>query len=137
MSKARNINFIGQSKPLITLSVLGMLGSWWMISTGMLELGIDFAGGTEALVSAPSDVEVSDAELQEAAKSVGLIDPQVISYSFQDNASAQGFFIRSKSAEGKDQSGLARDKGDELRDAISSNVGTAATQWDEKANTSR
>jgi preprotein translocase subunit SecF len=134
MSLARNINFIGQSKPLIIASVISMLTSWVLIASGQLELGIDFAGGTEALVSVPSDLKVSDAELQEAASSIGLVDPQIVNYTFQDDKSNQGFFIRSKS-NGQERGGLAREKGEELRAAISSRIGAELVTWDDKANT--
>ena len=134
MSLARNINFIGQSKPLIILSVVFMLGSWGMVGSGMLELGIDFAGGTEALVSVPTGVDVSDAELQTSAQSIGLINPQIVNYNFQDDDTNQGFFIRSKS-DGNERGGLAREKGDELRAAIATKVGTALVTWDDQANT--
>ena len=91
MAQARNINFIGQSGLFGVLSLVLVLGSWILIAQGNLKLGIDFAGGTEALVSLPSSVKVSDQELKSVAQSIGLEGPEIVKYTFQGEADRQGF----------------------------------------------
>lgn len=130
MSQSRNINFIGQSTLFGLISAVLVIGSWVLIAQGNLKLGIDFAGGTEALISLPKAIEVSDAELKEVAKTIGLEEPEIIEYVFQDGDELQGFFIRSVT-----QRGLIADKAESLRSAVEYEAGLAAAQWDDTNNT--
>ena len=130
MSKARNINFIGQSGLFGMLSIALVIGSWILIAGGNLKLGIDFAGGTEALVSLPGSLEVSDQELKSVAQSVGLESPEIVKYSFQSGEPRQGFFVRSVT-----QRGLIAEKGGRLRETLNAELGSTLVTWDDKANT--
>ena len=130
MSQARNINFIGQSGLFGVLSIALVIGSWVLIAGGNLKLGIDFAGGTEALVSLPASLEVSDKDLKSVAKSVGLESPEIVNYTFQSGEPRQGYFVRSVT-----QRGLIAEKGDRLRETLSAELGATLVKWDEKANT--
>jgi preprotein translocase subunit SecF len=85
MTQSRNINFIGQSGLFGIISLVLVVASWILIAQGQLKLGIDFAGGTEALVSLPSSVKVTDQELKSVAQSIGLESPEIVKYTFQGN----------------------------------------------------
>lgn len=130
MAQSRNINFIGQSGLFGVLSLVLVLGSWVLIAQGNLKLGIDFAGGTEALVSLPSSVKVSDQELKSVAQSIGLESPEIVKYTFQGEADRQGFFVRSVT-----QKGLIAEKGVRLKATLTAESGFALVKWDDKANT--
>jgi preprotein translocase subunit SecF len=82
MTQSRNINFIGQSNLFVTISAVLVLASWVLVAQGGLKLGIDFAGGTEALVSFPSAVKVTDQKLKTVAESIGLENPEIVNYTF-------------------------------------------------------
>ena len=43
-------NFLSMSKPFLTLSAFLVLGSWVAVGTIGLNYGIDFAGGSEAVL---------------------------------------------------------------------------------------
>lgn len=130
MSKARNINFIGQSTLFGLISAALIIGSWALIAQGHLKLGIDFAGGTEALVSFPKSVEMTDAEIKAVAQSVGLEEAEIVQYIFQGDDTIQGHFIRSVT-----QRGLIAEKADALFDAVRFEAGASVASWDEAANT--
>lgn len=130
MSQARNINFIGQSGLFGVLSIALVIGSWVLVAGGNLTLGIDFAGGTEALVSLPASLKVSDQELKSVAESVGLENSEVINYAFQTGEPRQGYFIRSVT-----QRGLIAEKGGRLRETLNAELGATLVTWDDKANT--
>ena len=130
MPQIRNINFIGQSGLFGILSTVLVLGSWLFIAQGQLKVGIDVAGGTEALVSLPAKLTVSDQELKSIAESIGLESPEIVNYSFQSGEPRQGFFIRSVT-----QKGLIAEKGARLKETLSVELGTALTTWDDTKNT--
>ena len=123
MSEKRNINFIGHATPLVFLSVLLVIGSWTLITMGAisgdfkfgLKLGIDFAGGTEALISVPKEMKVSEDELKQLASDFGLTDPEVVKYSFEGDETRKGFFVRSIT-----QRGLVVEKAPEIKASIES-----------------
>ncbi len=130
MTQSRNINFIGQSNLFVTISAVMVLASWVLIAQGGLKLGIDFAGGTEALVSFPSSVKVTDQKLKTVAESIGLESPEIVNYTFQGDDSRKGFFIRSVT-----QKGLIAEKGDRLKSTLTAESGLALVKWDDAANT--
>jgi preprotein translocase subunit SecF len=106
MSTDKNINFLGASGLFGLLSLVLVVGSWVLVASGQLKLGIDFAGGVEALVSIPSDIpNVSDELLKGVAEKAALKDAEVVAYSFNTSdegdgkegsaVARKGFFIRS------------------------------------------
>jgi preprotein translocase subunit SecF len=78
----RNIDFLSLSKTFGMASIALVVGSWFLVATGQLKLGIDFAGGTEALVSFPTEVALSDQDLKNVAKNAGLKEAEVVEYVF-------------------------------------------------------
>lgn len=130
MTQSRNINFIGQSGLFGIISLVLVVASWILIAQGQLKLGIDFAGGTEALVSLPSSVKVTDQELKSIAQSIGLESPEIVKYIFQGESDRQGFFIRSVT-----QKGLIAEKGVRLKATLVAEAGLALVKWDDSTNT--
>lgn len=124
MSQVRNIDFLKHARLFGGVSIFLVLASWVLIFTGNLKLGIDFAGGTEALVSVPTEVKVSDSDLQNIATSIGLKEPEIVHYSFQSEDERKGFFIRSTT-----QRGLIAEKADILRQAIDVEAGLNVITW--------
>lgn len=84
-------NFLGKTKPFVTISAILVVASWAMVFTLGLNFGIDFAGGTEALVAfnAPQNPD----EIEAVAASVGLDTPEVVTYGIGDEGR---YFIRSR-----------------------------------------
>ena len=129
-SPKKSINFIGLSRPLTFVSVALVLASWYLAVWGpQLNFGIDFAGGTEVLVSLPpqSVGQITDEELGAAAREMGLEAPEVVTFDFQEEEQRDrsGFFIRSKS-----QKSLFADQYDEIRNAVDFELGAAMLTWE-------
>ena len=143
MSDAKfNINFLGLSGLSSLVSLTLVVGSWYMIVNGQLKLGIDFAGGVEALVSVPSEIKEVDSELlKRVGEKAQLKDVEVVNYSFNtmdEGASAEGsepvkavarkgFFIRSTS-----QGGAILEVADQIKAALEKELaeGNAVELWD-------
>jgi preprotein translocase subunit SecF len=84
-------NFLSLAKPLVTTSLILVLASWGLVATKGLNFGIDFAGGTEALLSFKKNMDV--AELRDAVGKTGLELPEVVTYGLVDEGR---YFIRSR-----------------------------------------
>lgn len=126
----RKINFLSVSRPFGLVSLLLVVGSWLLVARGDLKLGIDFAGGVEALISVPSALPVSDETLKQVAAKANLKDAEVVQYTFKQEeggAPPKGFFIRSTS-----QGGALLAQAPAIRAAIDAAVGGAekVTLWD-------
>ncbi len=84
-------NFLSIAKPLVSTSVVLVLISWGLVATKGLNFGIDFAGGTEALLSFKKNMDVG--ELRESVSKTGLELPEVVTYGLVDEGR---YFIRSR-----------------------------------------
>ena len=126
----RNIDFLRLSNNFGVISIILVLGSWFLVATGQLKLGIDFAGGTEALVSFPSKVSLSEQDLKQVAQNAGLKEAEIVEYTFQDQTATTGFFIRSLT-----QKGLLSEKANDLKAAITLEAGQILTTWTETSFT--
>jgi preprotein translocase subunit SecF len=124
VGQIRNIDFLKFSRPFALISAFLVIASWVLIISGQLKLGIDFAGGTEALVSMSQDTKVSDQDLKSMAEKIGLQDPEIVEYKFQEGEKRKGFFIRSTT-----QRGLIADKAIALRTAVEVATGKASLTW--------
>lgn len=84
-------NFLGAAKPMVTMSVLLVAASWALVATKGLNFGIDFAGGTEVLLSfsQPQDV----AQLRQKTGEVFGEEPEVVTYGLTDEGR---YFVRSR-----------------------------------------
>lgn len=87
----KHYNFLGISKPLLMISALLVAGSWALVATKGLNFGIDFAGGTEALLAFNEKVDIG--ELRGEMETVGLDAPEVVVYGFSDEGK---YFVRSR-----------------------------------------
>ena len=135
MSKARNIDFLGYSKLFGMISGVLVITSWALIFNGNLKFGIDFAGGTEALVSFPLEIKVSESEIKSVAQSIGLEEPEIVQYFSQGDDKNRGYFIRSVTQNIKGNhgpSGFIADKGEALKNAISAEAALALISWDKE-----
>ena len=129
-TKKKTINFLGLAKPFVSISTLLVLGAWYLVFFGQgLNFGIDFAGGTEALVSLPpaSDGKIRDQDLSNVAESIGLEKTDVVTFNFQDEAQIdrKGFFLRSQS-----QRSLITERAASLLKTVEFSLGEASLTWD-------
>ena len=99
-------------------------------SQATFKLGIDFAGGTEALISVPKNMEVSEDELKKLASDFGLTEPEVVNYEFEGDDARKGFFVRSVT-----QRGLVVEKAPVIKSGIERAVGASLITWDDASNT--
>ncbi len=111
--------FLSVVKPLVTTSVILVLISWGLVATKGLNFGIDFAGGTEALLAFKKTVDV--AELREAVTETGLELPEVVTYGIVDEGR---YFIRSRT-----QSLLTEADKTKIKAAVVSKLGEPMV-WD-------
>ena len=115
------INFLGASKPFLMASAILVTASWGLVATKGLNFGIDFAGGTEALVGFTGTVDVGD--LRETVEGTGLDHPEVVTYGLTDEGR---YFIRSRT-----QSLLTEAETTKLKSAIVAKFGEP-TVWEIK-----
>jgi preprotein translocase subunit SecF len=87
----KHYNFLGISKPLVSMSLLLVLGSWALVATKGLNFGIDFAGGTEALLAFNEKTDMG--ALREDMEKLGLDAPEMVVYGFSDTGR---YFVRSR-----------------------------------------
>ncbi len=85
------VDFLKLTKYLIPVSLVLVVGSWGLVATKGLNLGIDFAGGTEALLAFKKNMDVGD--LREAVTETGLELPEVVTYGLVDEGR---YFVRSR-----------------------------------------
>lgn len=104
----RTFNFMGKSKPAMILSLVLVLGSFFILATKGLNYGVDFAGGTIVQVkydsAAPIDV------MREKLKSNKIFE----SASITEFGSAEEVVIRMKTTTGD----VTVDIGDVTREAL-------------------
>ena len=115
----KHYNFLGISKPLLMISALLVAASWGLVATKGLNFGIDFAGGTEALLAFNETVDIG--ELREDMEAVGLDAPEMVVYGFSDTGK---YFVRSRT-----QGLLTQAEKDTLKAAIVAKFGEP-TLWD-------
>ena len=113
----QQIDFLKHSKLFGKLSIVLVVLSWVLIFSGNLKLGIDFAGGTEALVSIPGKIDIQESDLKTVADQVDLKEAEVVTYTFQEGDARQGYFIRSTSKSSVSE-GVMRQKAPALKSAI-------------------
>jgi preprotein translocase subunit SecF len=112
-------DFLGIRKPLIATSLVLVAASWALVATKGLNFGIDFAGGSEALVNMAKPVDVG--ELRGVVEATGLEQPEVVTYGITDEGR---YFIRSRT-----QSLLTQAEQDRLKAAVTSKV-AAPQVWE-------
>jgi len=87
----KRYNFLAVAKTCITASAIMVLASWVLVFTKGLNFGIDFVGGTEALIAFKSNIDTG--ELAKTAAGIGLETPEVVVYGLKDSGQ---YFIRSR-----------------------------------------
>jgi preprotein translocase subunit SecF len=87
----RRYDFLSLAKPLITASAIAVVASWVLVFTVGLNFGIDFVGGTEALVAFKGNVDTGD--VAKVSEEIGLDSPEVVIFGLQDSGQ---YFIRSR-----------------------------------------
>ena len=87
----KRYDFLSLAKPLITASAIAVVASWVLVFTVGLNFGIDFVGGTEALVSFKGNVDTGD--VAKVSEEIGLDSPEVVIFGLQDSGQ---YFIRSR-----------------------------------------
>lgn len=112
-------DFLGIRKPLIITSIVVVIAAWGLVATKGLNFGIDFAGGSEALVNMKQPVDVG--ELRQVVEATGLEQPEVVTYGITDEGR---YFIRSRT-----QSLLTQAEQDRLKAAVTAKVG-APQVWE-------
>lgn len=124
----RKINFLASSRSFGLVSFVLVVSSWFLVARGELKLGIDFAGGVEALISVPSALPVSDETLKQVAAKANLKDAEVVQYTFKSEGAGEapkGFFIRSTT-----QGGALASKLDTIQAAVKAAAG-GEPRWDD------
>ena len=92
-----HIDFIGRAKLCATLSVLLILGSLVMVPVRGVQLGVDFAGGTEMQVRFDPGVIADEGLIRTAlAESRAVEDPSVVRFG---EASSREFLVKFKGGE--------------------------------------
>jgi preprotein translocase subunit SecF len=106
-------SFLSVAKPLLITSAILVTVSWGLVATKGLNFGIDFAGGTEALLSFKQPTDIS--QLRETITETGLELPEVVTYGHSDQGK---YFVRSRS-----QSLFSDAEKQKLRKTLVSQVG--------------
>ena len=87
------VDFLKLSRPLITLSALLVIGSWVSVATIGLNFGIDFAGGSEAVIEFKEPIDVG--KLKTTMSSAGLDAPEVVKFGIGE-ADKGKYFLRTQ-----------------------------------------
>lgn len=118
------INFLKLSRPLIALSALLVIGSWVSVATIGLNLGIDFDGGSEAVLefSDPIDVGTLKKQMAEA----NLDAPEVVKFGIGD-ADKGKYFLRTRTV-----SLLTDEERVKVRNSVVTALGEP-TSWNDKS----
>ncbi len=116
-------DFMGIARVCGILSIAGVVLSWGLVFTKGLNFGIDFAGGTEALIAFNEPIDVG--ELRTTVEGTGLEKPEVVTYGLNNEGR---YFVRSQT-----QTLLTEADTAKLRQAVEK-VG-APTLWDTKDET--
>jgi preprotein translocase subunit SecF len=75
-----HIDFIGRRKVAFAISSLMLLAGLAAVFVKGVNLGIDFAGGTEVQLRFAADSGVSEAPIRELAEACGVVGPTVVRY---------------------------------------------------------
>lgn len=86
-----NIDFVGHRKLAGAVSIALIVASFAAVAVRGVQLGIDFAGGTELQVSFEEGVPAREGPIRDALGSVGLTDASVVRFG---EAGANEFLIR-------------------------------------------
>ena len=87
------IDFLSLSKPFMMVSLLLVVGSWVAVATLGMNLGIDFAGGSEAVLEFKEGIDV--AKLKEDMTAAGLDAPEVVKFGIRDGDEGK-YFLRTR-----------------------------------------
>lgn len=87
----KRYDFLKLTKPLVSTSAVLVIASWALVATVGLNFGIDFAGGTEALLAFDKTMDVG--ELRGEVENMGLELPEVVTYGLTDEGR---YFVRSR-----------------------------------------
>ncbi|MCB9522006.1 MAG: protein translocase subunit SecF [Myxococcales bacterium] len=117
-------NIMGAYKPLVMGSLALVIASWALVATKGLNFGIDFAGGTEALVAFNESIDVG--ELRDTIATTGLETPEVVTYGLTDEGR---YFIRSRT-----QSLLSQEERDRVKAEVFKKFGEPKL-WDDSDET--
>ncbi len=113
------IDFMSMAKPFLIASATLVIASWALVATKGLNFGIDFAGGTEALLAFKSPTELGS--LKEKVAALGLEDPELVVFGHDDTGR---YFVRSRT-----QKLLTEAETAKVKAAVTSKV-EAPTLWD-------
>ncbi|MEZ4465317.1 MAG: hypothetical protein R3F43_12755 [bacterium] len=102
----KQYNFLGVAGTMTKLSALVVLASWALVATKGLNFGIDFAGGTEALLAFSKSIDIG--ELKAEVEKVGLDTPEVVIYGLADEGR---YFVRSRTQSLLSEADTAKIKG--------------------------
>ena len=112
-------DFIGKARSFGTISIILVVVSWALVGIKGLNFGIDFAGGTEALVAFTEPIE--PVELRKLTESVGLEKPEVVTYGITDEGR---YFVRSRT-----QNLLTAEEISKTQKAVEAKIGKPSL-WD-------
>lgn len=115
----KTFDIMGRRATFGIASLVLVLASWGLVAFKGLNFGIEFVGGTEALVKFTGPVEI--AELRTSVANTGLDTPEVVTYGLADEGR---YFIRSRT-----QSLLSEAERAAVKTAVVAKVGEP-TLWD-------
>ena len=90
-SSTTKFDFVGKSRGFIIFSALSILASFGLIFGKGLNFGIEFAGGTEALVSFTGPTSLDD--VRAVCDGIGLDQAELVRYGITDEGR---YFVRSR-----------------------------------------
>lgn len=118
------VDFLKLSRPLLMLSATLVLGSWVSVATLGLNFGIDFAGGSEAVLEFNEPINVG--ELKTQMVEAGLESPEVVKFGIGE-ADAGKYFLRTRTV-----SLLSEAERKKLRASVVSAIGEPKG-WNDKS----
>jgi preprotein translocase subunit SecF len=113
------VDFLRVSRPAAIISIVAVLLSWTLVFTKGLNFGIDFAGGTEALLSFNGTVPTG--QIREQLAKTGLEKPEVVTYGLRDEGR---YFVRSQT-----QSLVTPQQQQQIKQVVEQKAG-ATKLWD-------
>lgn len=115
----QRFNIMGRRSTFAMVSVILVLASWGLVAIKGINFGIEFVGGTEALVKFTEPVDIG--ALRTAVANTGLDAPEVVTYGTTAEAR---YFVRSRT-----QGLLTQDELSRVKAAVVAKVGEP-TLWD-------